>query len=56
MEGKFTSIGEGLGSFIGYFIIIISFLFLPSALVYITFFYNDRNSRFMKSLKIIYEN
>ena len=35
MAGRFTSIGEGLGSLIGYFVIIISVFFLPSALVYI---------------------
>ena len=36
--GRFTSIGESLGSLIGYFIIIISIFFLPIALVYITIF------------------
>ena len=56
MGGRFTSIGEALGSLIGYFIIIISVFFLPSALVYITVFPTQTKSRFNKRLQVIHEN
>ena len=56
MAGRFTSIGEGLGSLIGYFVIIISVFFLPSALVYITAFPTKKESRFNERLQVIYEN
>ena len=59
--GRFTSIGESLGSLIGYFIIILSVFFLPSVLLDITFFSTKKqltrkNSRFNKMLGVIYEN
>ncbi len=56
MAGRFTSPGEGLGSLLGYFIIMISVFFLPSALVYVTIFSTNIKSNFYKRLKVIYEN
>ena len=37
-EGRYSSIGEVLGSLLGFFIIILSVFFLPSILIYITVF------------------